>query len=84
MARDLTHSKQFWAACGKNRYPDKKAAQTELNRLKNERGRHGRPEWLRTYPCPDCLGWHITKGIPSEAKRAFAKRWKNPKLRLRE
>lgn len=54
-------------ACGKLRYPDKKAAVTQINRLKKVRGRHGRPEWLRAYHCDDCNGWHITKGIDKKA-----------------
>ena len=49
-------------SCGKQRYADKKSAVTKINALKKARGRHGRPEWLRAYPCPDCGGWHLTKG----------------------
>jgi hypothetical protein len=62
MIETETQSRLFWAACGKNRYPDKKSARTALNACLRQRGRHGRPEWLRAYHCPDCLGWHLTKG----------------------
>lgn len=55
-------------ACGKLRYPDKKAAITQINWLKKVRGRHGRPKWLRAYFCDECRGWHITKGIDRNLK----------------
>jgi hypothetical protein len=61
-------------ACGKLRYPDKKAAVTFLNSFRHERGRHGRPEWLRAYPCPDCGGWHVTKGKAKKADRIKIKK----------
>lgn len=47
---------------GKTRFDDKRAVLTYLNRYRRElRGRHGRPEELRPYPCPNCRGWHLTK-----------------------
>lgn len=49
---------------GKERFANKRAIQTFLNSFKKNRGRHGRPEWLRGYPCPICNGWHLTKGKP--------------------
>lgn len=73
MSQDHTHSRAalglFEVRCGKNRYQDKKAAVSEINRLKKVRGRHGRPEWLRAYHCDDCNGWHITKGIDKATAR---------------
>lgn len=49
---------------GKFRYADKKAVQTFLNQFhRTSRGRHGRPEKLRAYHCPDCNGWHVTKRV---------------------
>lgn len=47
----------------KKRYPDKRTAQTALNArmLGRSRQRHGRPTYLRIYPCPLCHGWHLTK-----------------------
>ncbi len=44
----------------KQRYPDKKAARTALNRIMNQH-RRNRPEHLRAYPCQLCRGWHLTK-----------------------
>jgi hypothetical protein len=58
--------------CGKVRYGDRKAAQTEINSLRHRdqrtskhhrRGRRGRVKALRAYACPDCNGWHITKQV---------------------
>jgi hypothetical protein len=49
--------------CGKRRYPDRKAAQSAINLLLRRRGRHGIPEALRSYPCPQCRGWHLTKKV---------------------
>lgn len=46
----------------KLRYRDKRDAQTAINAFANRRGRHGRPDSLRAYPCPICRGWHLTKG----------------------
>lgn len=49
---------------GKFRYVDKRAVQTFLNQYnRTSRGRHGRPEQLRGYPCPVCRGWHVTKRV---------------------
>lgn len=49
--------------CGdKNHYDDKKAAVSAKNKALRNRGRHGRPDSLRAYPCPLCHGWHLTKG----------------------
>jgi hypothetical protein len=47
----------------KYRYPSKRDAMTALNKFSRGRGRgrHGRPEHLRAYPCPICRGWHLTK-----------------------
>ena len=45
----------------KVRYADKKAVQSAINAFANKRGRHGRPNALRAYPCPLCKGWHLTK-----------------------
>jgi len=54
----------------KNRY-DKRGARSAINRFKKVRGRHGRPEALRAYPCPFCAGWHLTKAeCPQRAHRA--------------
>lgn len=49
--------------CGKNRYSDKKTAQTMANFLKkrdSQRRSRGRVKGLRAYQCPDCGGWHLT------------------------
>ena len=54
---------------GKTFYPDKKAAVTALNHQKKNRGRHGRPDGLRAYPCPYCRGWHLTKAEHGGSKR---------------
>jgi len=64
MSKTTTHSKQYWAPCGKNRYADKKSAQSEINllsrrHLKSNR-RHGRVRRYRCYHCEDCEGWHIS------------------------
>lgn len=47
----------------KRRYEDKRAAQTALNAFEKKRGRHGRPDQLRAYACPECQGWHLTKQV---------------------
>ena len=59
-------TEEYQAMCGsKKRLPDKRAAQTAINQFNSRgHGRHGRPEWLRAYPCPICEGWHLTKGKP--------------------
>lgn len=46
--------------CGKLRYENKKAAITAMNRIMGSH-RRNRPDHLRTYPCPDCRGWHLSK-----------------------
>lgn len=53
---------------GKVYYASRKDAVTMMNHHMNPgrhsdrpRHRHGRPEFLRAYPCPDCGGWHLTK-----------------------
>lgn len=40
----------------------KREGKSVLNALKKNRGRHGRPESFRIYPCPICDQWHLTKG----------------------
>lgn len=43
---------------GKRIYPNKKDAQTAVNfRMRSFRNQ---PSMLRTYPCHDCHGWHLT------------------------
>jgi len=51
--------------CGsKRRFEDKKEATTFINFFRRTgRGRHGRPDDLRAYPCPNCRGWHLTKEV---------------------
>ncbi len=44
----------------KRRY-DRRGARSEINQFAKFRGRHGRPQRLRAYPCPFCGGWHLTK-----------------------
>lgn len=49
---------------GKTYYAKRKDAVTAMNHVLGGKGRHmrhGRPEHLRAYPCPDCGGWHLTK-----------------------
>lgn len=50
--------------CGKRGYETKKDALTVRNLRTRGRGRrgkrHGRPEFLRAYCCPDCGLWHLT------------------------
>lgn len=49
--------------CGKNRYPDKKAAASMANFLKKRESgdrRRGRQKNYRIYCCPDCKGWHLS------------------------
>lgn len=48
-------------ACGKTRYPDKRAAVSQINLNRPNRGRRGRAETLRAYHCEQCGGWHLTK-----------------------
>lgn len=48
-------------SCGKTRYGSKKEAQTVLNERTSSGHRHGRPRFLRAYPCDECGGWHLTK-----------------------
>lgn len=45
----------------KRRFDDKRAAVTAKNSWSRRRGRHGRAESVRIYPCPICKGWHMTK-----------------------
>ena len=40
---------------------DRRGARTMINAFAKQRGRHGRPDTLRAYPCPFCAGWHVTK-----------------------
>ena len=47
--------------CRKVAYPDKKAAVSQMNRLRKVRGRHNRPMALRAYYCRRCDAWHLTK-----------------------
>lgn len=47
---------RYSAQCGKNRYSDEGYA--IRNAIASSR-RGGLP--LRTYRCPDCKGWHLTK-----------------------
>lgn len=53
------------STCGKTRYRDKRAALTVANlRAHRKRNRRkGRVKALRAYPCPDCLGWHLTSRV---------------------
>jgi hypothetical protein len=46
----------------KSRYPDKKTAVTVVNQRTRgrQKRRHGRPAFLRAYPCDVCNGWHLT------------------------
>lgn len=64
--------------CGKFPYPTKKDALTQVNiRTKGRaKKRHGRPEYLRAYHCPDCNHWHIThtRLTHEKAKRRSAGR----------
>ena len=43
--------------CNKTVYPDKRSAQTAINRAL----KRGRCEFLRAYPCERCRGWHLTR-----------------------
>jgi hypothetical protein len=59
---NLAHQKRMrQTMCERKRRYDKRGARSEINRFTNQRGRHGRPEKLRAYPCPVCAGWHLTK-----------------------
>lgn len=49
--------------CGKTRYARVKDVRTALNAMAGVRGRRGRAEELRAYPCPKCHGWHLTKQL---------------------
>ena len=48
--------------CEKRGYESKKDALTVRNvRTRGRRRkRHGRPDFLRVYHCPDCGLWHLT------------------------
>ena len=52
------------ASCrSKTRYAKKKTARSVINEiLRGHRG-HGRAADLRTYCCPVCHGWHLTKDV---------------------
>jgi hypothetical protein len=54
----------------KSRY-DKRGARTTLNDFAKKRGRHGRPDNLRAYPCPFCAGWHLTKAVSEASEFAL-------------
>ena len=54
-------AKRRKACTGKQRYAGKRAAVTAVNSMARVRGRHGRPEFVRPYPCDLCGGWHLTK-----------------------
>lgn len=61
----MKRSVQRFTMCeAKHRY-DLRGARTVINLFANVRGRHGRPEALRAYPCPFCDGWHLTKAPSS-------------------
>jgi len=62
MSRHFTDDQRMRMCGNKTRYADKKAARTAINCAMRNRGRHGRPNSLRAYPCPLCRGWHLTKG----------------------
>ena len=59
---NLDHEQRQRMCAAKVRYGDKRAAVTAMNLALRNRGRHGRPNSLRAYPCPVCRGWHLTKG----------------------
>lgn len=56
LAKEDEMKKRYSAQCGKNRYSDEGYA--IRNAIASSR-RGGLP--LRTYRCPDCKGWHLTK-----------------------
>lgn len=47
--------------CSSKRKYTKREAETVMNAFRRHRGSHGRPESLRSYVCPFCNGWHLTK-----------------------
>ncbi len=63
-AKTALFSKRAVAHCqGKSRYPTKKAAQTHRNRLLRKHHPRHVPFQLRSYCCPICDGWHLTKRV---------------------
>lgn len=54
--------RRFRECESKRRYADKKAAVSQINAHKPNRGRHSRPEYLHAYHCTFCNGWHLSKG----------------------
>jgi len=57
-------SRDYAEMCGaKTRFESKKDAQTAINHIMRGH-RRKRPKQLRSYPCPNCNGWHLTKGKP--------------------
>ena len=58
--------------CGKNRYPDKKAAITAIG-LRLPSGRNA-PNDRKAYACPRCHGWHLTKRREQDWKRTRKQR----------
>lgn len=53
--------------CTKHCYPSEHAARSEIDRILTSRRRH-RPDYLRTYECPECGFWHLTRQkLPHES-----------------
>lgn len=46
-------------SCGKRRFPDRIAADLSLALIRAQ-GRARGKDPVRSYPCPDCDGWHLT------------------------
>jgi hypothetical protein len=69
-------SENEWEICrAKMRYPNKKSARSMINYLLRGHRTHGRAIDLRTYCCPLCHAWHLTKqvkSIKSDNLRALA------------
>jgi hypothetical protein len=60
--------------CGKNGYPDKRAAITAMNAALSRR--RNRPDYLRPYFCDRCRKWHLTHKPPGIRSRMM--KWTRP------
>ena len=71
----------------KVRYPTKKIARSMINHLLRGHLTHGRAADLRTYCCPICHSWHLTKQVDfskSNNLRALAIRLLKHRFEVRQ
>lgn len=58
---------EFVSCRAKVCYRTKKSARSKINSLLRGHRTHGRAADLRTYCCPVCHGWHLTKDVVSKS-----------------